>query len=427
MDTETLLSRMAVFDPELYGILHDEIQRQRYTLSLIPTANAASPFSAYLGGSILGNAFMDHHSVHGHTKLEEIAAARAEQLFGCDHAIVRLGSIEAASRVVLYALAQPDDTIMSFNLRKKEHCTGSRLQFNFLKYSIEPDTQAINFEHVAQLAKESQPKIIIFSPVNYPHHVDYRRLEGIAHAVGAKLWVDLGQNAGLVAAGQFPSPVPYADVVTFPADSLHGPQNGIILTRADLADKMDQTVIDTGHASLKKNILASLAMTFQEAATEEFKDYCRQVIANAKALEAGLAAAGTPTLCHGTENHLVLARLDAQVNGEDLKRRLTEVGILVKPDIVLTADDTKSCPILRLSSLDPTTRSLKENDMDKVGRILGSFLQSDQSPATIKAANKQMEKIIADMPLFSEEWLPVSETSPDDSRELLNMLTFWNA
>ncbi len=426
MDNETLLRRMEAFDPELSDLLLSALDRQCSTLSLIPTANAVSPFSAYLKGSVLGNDFMDHHAIERRSRLEQMACRRVKELFHSDHAIVRTGNPVAASRVVFYALAQPDSTILSFNLRKQEHCTGDWMTYNFVKFSLEPDTLTIDFDKVRELALHHRPRIIIYSPVNYPQNVDYEKFRKIADEAGAYLWVDIGQNAGLVATGFVPSPVPYADVVTFGAsDALHGPQNGIILTTEKLAPWLDQAVIDTGHVSLKKNVLAALAITFKEADTDEFIAYCQQTIKNAQALEMGLREAGVNTLCGPTANHLVLAQLREGIDGSKLTDNLAAASLMVKPEELLTSGELKF-PILRLSSLDPTTRSLKERDMHKVGRALGNFINSPQKESDIAEIAKTVKRLIDGLPLFSEEWLPDAEADDSPQDLMGRMMVYWN-
>lgn len=407
MQNHTLTESLAAFDPEIYGLMQEEVQKQRFTLSLLPTSNAVSPFSAYLKGSIFGNGHLDHHAVQSHLQLEEIAAQRAEKLFGADHAIVRISDIAAASRVVFQALLETGDTVLSFNRRKAEHCSGAHVQYSFISFSIEPDTEQINLERVEQLVKARKPKLIIYSPVNYPRHLDYAKLKDIATASGAYLWVDIGQNAGAVAAGCAPSPVPHADVVTFPTgDSLHGPQSAVILTHKDLARRMNKAVLDTGHSMVKKNVLAALATTFLEAGSQAFKDYCQQVLKNAKALEKGLHDAGVKTLCGDTESHLVLACLPADAEIEEMVKKLREAGFMVKGDQMLTSDESKTFPILRLSALDPTTRALKETSLQAVGHLLGEFIQSGGDEAAQQKARAQIRAILMDKPLFSDEWLP---------------------
>ena len=425
MNTEKLLRNLEAFDPDLWEILRSSLARQLNTLSLIPTASAASPFSSYLKGSTLGNDFLDHHAAERYSKLEKMAAKRACDLFKAEHAIVRIGNLVAASRVVLQALAKEGDTILSFNLRKQEHCTGDWMTYNFVKFSLEPDTLTLDYEKVRQLALSHKPRIIIYSPVNYPQNAEYEKFRKIADEAGAYLWVDIGQNAGLVATGLVPSPVPYADVVTFGAsDALHGPQNGIILSTAQLAPVLDQAVIDTGHVSLKKIVLAALAITFQEAAAAEFTAYCEQTLKNARALEKGLREAGVSTLCGPTANHLVLAQLREGIDGDRLTDNLAVAGLMVKPEQLLTSSDL-SFPVLRLSSLDPTTRSLKEKDMLKVGTALGNFINSGQKESDISDMAKTVKKIIDGRPLFSEEWLPDAEAD-DSQTDMMEKMIYWN-
>lgn len=424
---QKMFSKLQSFDPELWDVLQTSLKRQFNTLSLIPTTNAASPFASYLKGSTLGNDFLDYHAAEHHSRLEKIAVRRMEDLYGADHAIVRTGSIMAASRVVLLGLAQTGDKILSFNLRKREHCSGDAMEYQFVKFGVEPDTMRLDFGKVRALAQEHKPKLIIYSPINYPYNIDYGELKKIAREVGAYLWIDLGQNSGLIATKKIPSPVPFADVATFSAgDALHGPQNGIILCRQELAGKLEQAVIDTGHVSLKKNVLAALIITLQEAVCEEYLDYSSQVLTNAKALERGLSKAGCRLICSPTENHLVILGIPDGQNGTELAEKLEQAGLLVKADNLMTADDNISYPVLRLSSLDATTRSLDETDMEKVGVKLGEFLHSPQDTNAIKTLQKFIKKTVENLPLFSEDWLPELEASDaQDSSLTMNAMIHW--
>ena len=427
MNNKKILQRLESFDPELWEVLNKALRRQISTLSLIPTDSAASPFSSYLKGSAIGNDFIDYHSSEHHSGLEKIAVKRACELFHAEHAIVRLGNHDAASRVVFHSFLKSGDTILSFNLRKREHCTGEQMQYNFIGFSPEPNDFKINFSKVSYLAKKFRPAMIIYSPVNYPYNVDCSLFRKIADDVGAILWIDLGQNSGLIAAGKIPSPVKYADVVTFAAsDALHGPQTGIILSKKKFAALLDQKVIDTGHVSRKKNVLAALAITFAEASCEAYEDYAEQVINNARALEKGLRSVGADVICSPTENHLVLLRFPNDVDGEKLSEKLAQANLLVKPETFLTSSEKIFYKVLRLSTLDPTTRSLKENDLQKVGEILGKFLQSPKGEKDIQAAGKIIRKMVDHQPLFSDEWLPDSENIQDfDSDLMMNAMVHW--
>jgi glycine hydroxymethyltransferase len=373
-----------------------------------------------LKGSALGNDFIGHNSLEHYSRIEQLAVKRACKLFNAEHAILRLGNPVAASRVVLLALAQTGDTILSFNLRKKEHCTGEQMKYNFIKFAIDPHDMRLNYENVKYLALKNRPKLIIFSPTNYPHNIDYLKMQKMAEESGAILWVDLGQNAGLVAAGKIPSPVPYADILTFAgSDGLHGPQSGIILCRKKFADLLEKAVIETGHASLKKNVMAALAITFNEVSCPEFKEYAQAVMDNARALENGLNSAGIETYWKKTENHLVLPKMPENVDNKSVAAKLEQAGLLVKAETLMTSDENISYPILRLSSLDPTTRALNEEDLFRVGATLGEFLKSPQDSRAIKKVEQVVKEIIEGLPLFSEDWLPAEEIIRERDAELI--------
>ena len=418
MTGKNLFKQLQKFDSELCEVLKFSLDRQLSTLSLIPTDNAASPLSQYLKGSALGNDFIGHNALEHYSRIEQLAVKRACELFKAEHAILRTGNLVAASRVVLMALAKSGDKILSFNLRKSEHCTGEQMKYDFVKFAVEPHNFKIDFKKVRYLALKHKPTLIIFSPVNYPKNIEYKQLRKIADEIGAKLWVDLGQNAGLVAAKKIPSPVPFADVVTFAgSDGLHGPQSGIILCKKNLAELLEKTVIETGHASLKKNVMAALAITFHEVTCEEFEDYSQAVLDNARALEKGLKKAGAELFCAPTENHLVLVKLETK--NFSAVEKLEQAGLLVKAENLLTSDDKIFYPILRLSSLDPTTRALTGKDMFEVGKVLGEFLKSKQDADAIKKVKKFVERTVENLPLFSEDWLPEDEVMNDRDADLM--------
>ena len=182
---------------------------------------------------------------------------------------------------------------------------------------------------------------------------------------------------------------------------------------------MERAVIDTGHASLKKNVLAALAVTFHEAACDEYKDYAHQVILNARALEKGLKSSNADLICSPTENHLVLVRLNARSDSQIVVDKLAQGRLLVKAETLMTSNENISYPVLRLSSLDPTTRALYEDDMFTVGRMLGEFLKSPQDSRAIKAVENIVKELVDALPIFSEEWLPGAEISHEVDSDLM--------
>ena len=265
MDREELLSTLKKLDEEVFAEFQDEVEEQRFTLSLIPTVNAESPFAAYLEGSILANVSTDYHGISRTGRFERMAVERALKCFHAEHAIVRLDSISAASRVVFKALLKSGNPVLSFNGRKQELCHG--LSYRFAIFGADWENHDINWQELDEQIARHQPKIVIFSPTSFPFAIDTKRLAKAAHDAGALLWVDIGQNIGLVAAGLMPSPVDDADVVTFPTnDSLQGPEGAIILCKKELAETIERSVIDNGHSALHKNRLAALAVALRDAA-----------------------------------------------------------------------------------------------------------------------------------------------------------------
>ena len=404
MKKEDLLNHLKAFDPEVYTFLQDESHRQRYTLSLIPTDSAMSPLAAFLEGSPLANSGAEVCTAHHEHFIEELVRTRAQELFHGAHAIVRLGSIAAASRVALLGLLQRGDTVLSFNMRKQEHCAG--LEFHFENYGIDPTLQRVDWDEAAQIAERIKPRLIVFSPVSYPRIPNYERLAAIARAVGAYLWVDIGQCVGLVAAGLIPSPVALADVVTFPTnDSLRGPDGAILLCREDLAPQLDAAVANTGHTALHTSRLAALAFALHAAAQPKFRAYGEQVLTNSKSLAAALEKRGTALLCGGTETHLVLAAPAPGVDLMDAVHTLAQIGLYVKPDRIPTMRAEFMLSALRLSTLNPTTRGLTAGDMEIVADALAGVLSGSLSEMQQDALRMSIGKLIMDKPLFSDKWM----------------------
>lgn len=420
MERERIIRNIEAFDPELFDMYQAELKKQRYCLSFLPNENYSSPLCSYLRGSLLSNTYLDYHNVSKCSRLENLAIQRAVHIFGSENAIVRLNNISAASRVVFLNFARAGDTIMSFNLRKKEHCFGPNLQFNFVNYSIDHVTQKLDMAEIEKTAMECRPKIFIFSPVNYPLQVDYRALREIAHKAGAIFWADIGHYVGLVAAKEMNSPVPFADVVTFSTqDSLRGPQSAVILANEQRINELNKTIIETGHACIQENVLASLSIALREAATVEFVDYCKQVTMNAKALKDGLVSGNIRIFFGDTESHLVMPDIGG-IEENTVISHMLQAGFTVKYDLIPTRDDNIKLKSLRLSSLIPTTRGLKENEMYNVGKLMAEILQPDITPQGIYDIREQVAQIVFTKPLFSEEWLPSEHLKPLYSSDNIN-------
>ena len=410
MKREEVVSHLKAFDPEIYNLLEEERERQRYTLSLMPNMNTMSPFAKYLEGSILTNSFFDRNdeTSSGGLHLDGIVRQRAMDLFHSDHAIVRLGNIVAASRVVFQALLDPGDTVLSFNLRKKDHVAG--LSYDFENYGIEPGTQEIDWGAVRAQAERVRPRLIIFSPVSYPRTIDYQILFEIAQSVDAYFWVDISQSVGLVAAKLVPSPVPLADVVTFSTrDSLRGPDGAVLLTKQEFAARMDTAVINTGHEALHMNHLAALGVVLREAGSDSYHTYAEQVVRNAQVLGRTLADHGASVLCGGTDTHLVLASTAAGIDMREAVKAIGRMGIRVKPDSVPTMNSGLFLHALRLSTSSPTTRGMAEQDIAYIGSLLAKPLTTILAPEEIEKTRQEITALVKDAPIFDDEWVGDSE------------------
>ena len=403
MDREELLGTLKKLDEEVFAEFQDEIEEQRFTLSLIPTINAESPLAAYLEGSILANVSTDYHGISRTGRFEHIAAERAKKRFGAEHAIVRLSSIRSASRVVFLALLQPGDPVLSFNGRKQELCRG--LSYKFSSFGADWENRDIDWQELHEQIERHHPKIVIFSPTSFPFTIDTKRLSKTAHDAGALLWVDIGQNVGLVAAGLLPSPVADADIVTFPTnDSLQGPEGAIILCKKEFAETLDRAVVNTGHAALHKNRLAALAVALLEAGSENFRLYGKQVIDNAKTLSIVLQDAGVNVWGKDTDCHLVVVSLPDGTDPQQIEQHMHRAGFHVKSARLSLKDNAPAHPVLRLSSLNPTTRSLKEKEMFLFGQMLAKALHTTDA-AELEAIRKKVSSMLIDKPIYSEEWL----------------------
>ena len=300
--------------------------------------------------------------------------------------------------------------VLSFNGRKQELCHG--LSYRFSIFGADWENRDIDWKELDEQIARHQPKIVIFSPTSFPFAIDTKRLAKVTHEAGALLWVDIGQNVGLVAAGLMPSPVADADVVTFPTnDSLQGPEGAIILCKKELAETIERSVIDNGHSALHKNRLAALAVSLREASEPSFRLYGQQVIANARALSKALQENGIPIWGDGTDCHLVVAALPPDADPQKTEQKLHRAGFMIKTARLPDAERRPAHPVLRLSSLNPTTRSLKEKDMEKIGQLLAAALNVDD-PAALEVIRKKVSSLLMDKPIYSEEWVE-SIANPD--------------
>lgn len=374
------------FDPEVGNAIEAEYDRQRRNIELIASENIVSPAVLAAMGTVLTNKYAEGYPrkrYYGGCEcvdvVEDIARDRACKLFGADHANVQPHSGASANLAVYFALVKPGDTVLGMNLNNGGHLThGSPVNisgsyYNVVPYNLNPETEMIDYDEVRALAKEHKPKMIIAGASAYPREIRFDIFADIAKEVGAYLFVDMAHIAGLVAAGQHMSPVPYADVVTTTTHkTLRGPRGGMILCKAELAKQIDKAVFPGTQGGPLEHIIAAKAVCFGEAMKPEFTAYQEQVVKNAKALADALLKEGFDLVSGGTDNHLMLVDLrNFHVTGKEMQKRLDEVYITANKNSI--ANDPESPFVtsgIRIGTPAITTRGFKEEDMPKIAELI---------------------------------------------------------
>ena len=375
------------YDKEVGEAIQAECARQRRNLELIASENIVSEPVMMAMGTVLTNKYAEGYSgkrYYGGCQcvdvVETLAIERAKKLFGCDYANVQPHSGAQANMAVFVAMLKAGDTVMGMNLDHGGHLThGSPVNFSGLYFNIVPygvnDQGFIDYDELERIAKEARPKLIIAGASAYARTIDFKRFREIADEVGAYLMVDMAHIAGLVAAGEHPSPIPYADVVTTTTHkTLRGPRGGMILANKEAAEKFNfnKSIFPGTQGGPLEHVIAGKAVCFGEALKPEFKAYQHQVAANAKALAQALKNEGFKLLTDGTDNHLMLVDLRGmEVSGKELQNRCDEVYITLNKNTV--PNDPRSPFVtsgVRIGTPAITTRGLQEEDMPKIARCI---------------------------------------------------------
>ena len=375
------------YDKEVGEAIQAECARQRRNLELIASENIVSEPVMMAMGTVLTNKYAEGYSgkrYYGGCQcvdvVETMAIERAKKLFGCDYANVQPHSGAQANMAVFVAMLKPGDTVMGMNLDHGGHLThGSPVNFSGLYFNIVPygvnDEGYIDYDELERIAKEAKPKLIVAGASAYARTIDFKRFREIADQVGAYLMVDMAHIAGLVAAGEHPSPIPYADVVTTTTHkTLRGPRGGMILANKEAAEKFNfnKAIFPGTQGGPLEHVIAGKAICFGEALKPEFKEYQHQVVLNAKALAKALLEQGFKLLTGGTDNHLMLVDLRGMdVSGKELQNRCDEVFITLNKNTV--PGDPRSPFVtsgVRIGTPAITTRGLKEEDMPKIAEPL---------------------------------------------------------
>ncbi|WP_447040023.1 serine hydroxymethyltransferase [Streptomyces sp. DSM 118878] len=375
-------------DPELAEILVAEAARQADGVQLVAAENFTSPAVLTALGSPLANKYAEGYPGarhHGGCELvdvaERIAVDRARSLFGAEHANVQAHSGSSAVLAAYAALLRPGDTVLAMGLPYGGHLThGSPANFSgrwfdFVGYGVDADSGLIDHEEVRALARAHRPKAIVCGSISYPRHLDYAAFREIADDVGAYLIADAAHPMGLIAGGAAPSPVPYADVVCATTHKvLRGPRGGLLLCGANLAERIDRAVFPFTQGGAQMHTIAAKAVAFGEASTPAFTAYAHQVVANARTLADGLAAAGFAIATGGTDTHLVLADPSPLgVGARDARGRLAAAGIILDT-CVLPDGDTRG---LRLGTAAVTTQGMTGEEMVRLAGLLASAVRDE--------------------------------------------------
>ena len=401
-------------DPEIAEVLEKELTRQRQHIELIASENFVSEAVLAAMGSHLTNKYAEGYPGKRYyggcdwvDAAERIAIERACKLFGAEHANVQPHAGAQANLAVYQALLNPGDTILGMNLAHGGHLThGSPVNlsgklYNIVSYGVDKETETIDYDEVRRLALEHKPRLIVAGASAYSRIIDFPHFREIADECGAMLMVDMAHIAGLVAAGEHPSPVPYADVVTTTTHkTLRGPRGGMILCREEYAKAIDKAIFPGSQGGPLMHIIAAKAVCFKEAMRPEFAAYQHQIVLNAKALAAALTGRGLRLVSGGTDNHLMLINLTGTgVTGKALEEMLGRVRVTANKNAV--PFDTLKPTVtsgLRVGTPAVTTRGMKEAEMAEIGNIIADVAQ--QGEAALPDAEKRVASLCARFPMY---------------------------
>ena len=374
------------YDPEIGNAIGMELARQRRGIELIASENFVSPAVLAAMGSPLTNKYAEGYPgkrYYGGCEcvdiVENIAIERAKKLFGAEHANVQPHSGAQANLAVYFALLSPGDKVLGMSLADGGHLThGSPVNlsgsyYNFISYGVDEKTHRIDYDKLREKALAERPKLIVAGASAYPRAIDFKCISEIAHEVGAYFMVDMAHIAGLVAAGLHQNPVPYADVVTTTTHkTLRGPRGGMILCRAELAQKINKAIFPGTQGGPLMHIIAAKAVCFGEALKPEFTEYQKRIVSNAAALAHELLSEGFDLVSGGTDNHLMLVDLrPMNITGKELEHRLDEVYITANKNAI--PNDPQSPFItsgIRLGTPAVTTRGFTEEDMRETAHLI---------------------------------------------------------
>ena len=405
-------------DPEIYASIMREARRQHEGLELIASENFTSLAVMEAMGTVLTNKYAEGYPgarwYGGCQHVDEVESAaieRAKTLFGAEHANVQPHSGAQANMAVYFAMLEPGDTVLAMNLAHGGHLThghpknfSGRL-FKIVPYGVDKESERINYDEIAALAKEHKPKMILAGYSAYPRELDFKKFREIADSVGAFLMVDMAHFAGLVAAGIHPSPVPHAEFVTTTTHkTLRGPRGGMVLCRKDFAKKLDSQIFPGTQGGPLMHVIAGKAVALKEAMAPEFKTYQQQVVKNARAMAAALQQKGWRIVSGGTDNHLMLVDLAIKnLTGKDASAALDKARITVNKNAI-PFDPTSPMVSggIRIGTPAVTTRGMKEGEMQQIAGFIDRVMNAMTDAAVAEQVSRDVAALAEKFPLYPE-------------------------
>lgn len=411
----THLAALQKQDPQIYDAIVAEEQRQRDCIRMIPSENYASKAVIEASGTILTNKYSEGYAGKRYYEgqenidtIELLAIERAKKLFNADHANVQPYSGSPANMAVYFALLQPGDKIMGMNLLEGGHLThGWKANFSArfyqsIPYTVDRDTELINYDKLAEQARAEKPKIIVAGATAYPRAVDFNRFAEIAREVGAYLLADISHINGLIVGGVHPDPVPVADVVSSTSHkAIRGPRGGFILCKSQHAEAIDKAIMPGLQGGPHNHTTASMAVAFHEAMQPEFKEYARQIVANAQKLAEEMTSRGFSLVTGGTDNHLILFNTmrSHSVPGKIVSRALYKAGIETNYNMVPFDERSPMDPSgVRIGTPAITTRGFKEAEMVKIAEFFERAIKNHDNDAELAKINAEVLEICQKFP-----------------------------
>lgn len=409
-------SALQAQDPDIASVLLSELTRQRENLQLIASENFTSPSVLAALGSTLSNKYAEGYPGKRYyggceevDKVEEIGIARAIELFGAEHANLQPHSGASANVAVYQAFTQPGDTVLAMSLPHGGHLThGSKVNFsgkwfNIVSYGVRQDNELIDYDELRALAKEHKPKMICTGATAYPSLIDFQTVRSICDEVGAIMWVDAAHFIGLVAGKAIPSPVPFADVVSFTTHKvLRGPRGGMILSKAEHAAAIDKAVFPGMQGGPIMSAVAGKAIALKEAASPAYQSYAKKVIENAQALAAGLEAEGMRAVSGGTQTHLALIDIRATgVNGKVADERCGLSGItLNKNSIPYDPEKPGVTSGIRVGTAATTTQGMGVTEMKTIASLIARAIKDGEDSTKAAAIRNEVHALTASFPVY---------------------------